>query len=153
MPYESPQELDKLSEEFTEFQLLEDEDIPENVWKLATIVVDEGTNYYRMDVIWHFLSSMRYADNSLKFQRLANIAKLVLVIPHSNAQEERVFSMVRKNKTAFRPSLDPEGTLSSILTIKLANMTSAHSFEPSNGTLKKAKSATYHYNKEHSKTH
>ena len=43
------------------------------------------------------------------------------IIPHSNAEEERVFSMVQKNKTAFRPSLDPKGTQSSILTMKLAN--------------------------------
>ena len=54
--------------------------------------------------------------------------------------------MVRKNKTAFRPSLDPKGTLSSILTIKLSN---DHSSEPNKETLKKAKSATYEYNREH----
>jgi len=36
------------------------------------------------------------------------MSKLILVLPHSNV-EERVFSMVRKNKTAFRPSLDPKG--------------------------------------------
>ena len=45
------------------------------------------------------------------FERLSAVAMLILVIPQSNA-EERVFSMVRKNKTAFRPSLDPKGTLS-----------------------------------------
>jgi hypothetical protein len=36
-------------------------------------------------------------------------------------KEERIFSMVQKHKTAFRASLDPKGTLSSILTVKLAN--------------------------------
>ena len=40
---------------------------------------------------------------------------------HSNAEEERVFSMVTKNKTKFRPSLKLDGTLASILIIKLPN--------------------------------
>ena len=70
---------------------------------------------------------------------------LVLIIPHSNAEEERVFSMVRKNKTAFRPALDPKGTLSSILTIKLAHTEAAHQFEPNKELLKTAKSATRVY--------
>ena len=75
---------------------------------------------------------------------------LVLLIPHSNAQGECIFSMVRKNKTAFRPNLDPKGMLSSILTVKLANNVAAHQFEPTKDLLKTAKSATWKYNKEHS---
>ena len=43
------------------------------------------------------------------------LALLVLTLPHSNVEEERV---VIKNKTKFRPSLKLDGTLSSILTIK-----------------------------------
>ena len=115
LPYESPQELDLLSEEFTEYQLLQDADIPQDIWDKATVAVDEGQAYHRMDVLWHYLSSLRAADNSFRFPRLTCVAKLVLTIPHSNAQEERLFSMVCKNKTAFRPSLDPKGTLSIIL--------------------------------------
>ena len=69
--------------------------------------------------------------------------------PHSNAQEERIFSMVCKNKTAFQPSLDPKGTLSSILTVKLANDMPAYQFEPTKDLLKTAKSTTWKYNKEH----
>ena len=149
MSYGSPHQLEILSEEFTEFQLLEEGHIPERVREAATVFEDKDreVKYYRMDQIWHYLASMKDADESFKFSRLANVAKLVLVLPHSNAQEERVFSMVRKNKTAFRPSLDPKGTLSCILTIKLSNID--HSFEPNKETLKKAKSATYEYNREH----
>ena len=44
---------------------------------------------------------------------------MVLVIHHSNASEEMVFSMVRKNKTSLRPSLALDGTLSSIISVKL----------------------------------
>ena len=84
------------------------------------------------------------------FNQLCQVAKLVLVIPHSNATEKRVFSMVRKNKTAFRPSPDPKGTLSSIITIKLASTEAAHKYEPSKEVLQQAKSATWEYNKAHS---
>uniref|UniRef100_A0A1X7TD97 Uncharacterized protein n=1 Tax=Amphimedon queenslandica TaxID=400682 RepID=A0A1X7TD97_AMPQE len=59
--------------------------------------------------------------------------------------------MVRKNKTAFRPSLDPKGTLSSILTIKLASTEPAHKYEPAKDVIRKAKSATWEYNKAHRK--
>ena len=68
---------------------------------------------------------------------------MVLTIPHSNADEERLFSMVRKNKTAFRPNLDPAGTLSSIPSIKLAAKEPAHCFEPSSDVLVNAKAATW----------
>ena len=44
--------------------------------------------------------------------------------------------MIRKNKTAFRPSLDPKGTLSSILTVKLASTEDSHCYEPSKEVLK-----------------
>ena len=151
LPYESPKELDQLLEEFTDFQMLHDRDIPNDVWDKAIVHQKEEVSYYRMDTVWHHIATMRAPDNTLRFARLSRIAKLTLVIPHSNAQEERVFSMVRKNKTAFRPSLDPKGTLSSILTIKLASTEPAHSFEPAKEVLKKAKSATWEYNKAHSK--
>ena len=48
---------------------------------------------------------MRDPNGALKFQRLATVALLVLTLPHSNAEEERVFSLVTKNKTKFRPSI------------------------------------------------
>lgn len=140
-----------LSEEFTTYQLLQDTDIPKDIWGKAAVAIDEDHTYHRMDVLWHHLASVRAADNSICFPRLTKVAKLVLTIPHSNAQEERLFSMVRKNKTAFRPNLDPKGTLSSILSIKLAAREPAHCFEPSKEILSNAKSATWEYNKAHSK--
>lgn len=106
-------------------------------------MVDDQPCYYRIDVVWSYLSTLKAPDCTLLLPRLSKVAMLVLVIPHSNAQEERVFSMVRKNKTAFRPNLDPKGTLSSILTIKLAQPEPAHKFEPTKELLKEAKSAIY----------
>lgn len=150
LPYSSPQEHDKLGEELIEYQLLDDSEIPESVWKSATIQEDESVTYYRMDVIWHYLANLKAVDGSNRFGRISKVAKLVLILPHSNAKEERIFSMVRKNKTSFRPNLDPSGTLSSILAIKLANDKPAHAFQPPSTMVKKAKSATWDYNKLHS---
>ena len=45
-----------------------------------------------------------------RFGRLSRIAKLVLVLPHSNADAERVFSVVGLNKTKTRNSFALEGT-------------------------------------------
>ena len=75
-----------------------------------------------MDVIWVFLSTKETGDGcKLKFSNLSKVAKLVLTLPHLNAGEERVFSLVRLNKTPYRSSLGLGGTLSSILTVKLHN--------------------------------
>ena len=128
MPYDSPSEHDQLLEEFIDFQLLREDDIPQAVWQEATVVDSDNKNYHRMDVVWQYISNMLAPDGTYRFARMSQIAKLFLTTPHSNAQEERIFSMIRKNKTSFRPSLDPKGTLSSIVTIKLANTEPAHSF-------------------------
>ena len=53
--------------------------------------------------------------------RLSKVAQLALILPHSNAEEKRVFSLINKNKTAFRPYLSLDQTLSSIVAVKLAN--------------------------------
>eukprot|EP00731_Ephydatia_muelleri_P033141 Em0025g97a len=136
-------------EEFTDYQLLMHNAIPSDVWNKAVTDEDEHTTYHRMDIVWHHLSSLKAPDGNPRFNRLSKIAKVVLVIPHSNAQEERIFSMVRKNKTCFRPNLDPKGTLSSILTVKLATKQECHQYEPTKEVQNKAKSATWEYNKQH----
>ena len=57
---------------------------------------DDGTKvtHHWMDMIWGSLQE--------KLPNLSRVALAVLTIPHSNAGEERVFSMIRKNKTDFR---------------------------------------------------
>ena len=87
-----------------------------------------------------------HAENTLLFPRLWKVVRLILTIPHSNAEEERVFSVVRKNKTSFRPRLDPEETLASIVTVKLAmESENVGTFNIPQEVLKAAKSATYKY--------
>ena len=151
LPYTSTSQSDNLGEEFAEYQLLDKEDIPKHVWDDASMKLEEdGSSVYRMDFIWGYLSNMTNANGLPRFGRLAHVAKVVLLIPHSNAGEERVFSMVRKNKTDFRPNLGLDTTLSSLLTVKLATHEPCHKYKPEQSVVKRSKKVTWEYNKEHS---
>ena len=149
LPYETTTELEKIEGEFLDYQLIEKNEIPNELWDSATVKVDETQKYYRMDMIWNCLSSMTNPDGIPRFSRLTRVAKLVLILPHSNASEERVFSMVTKNKTTFRPNLKLDGTLASILTVKLANPEPCHAYEPEKLVLETAKKATMMYKRSH----
>ena len=95
---------------------------------------------------------MKTGDScNLRFFHLSAIARLVLTLPHSNAGEERVFSLVRLNKTPYRSSLGIDGTLSSILTVKMNDIEPCYNFEPTDDMLEKSKKATWEYNKLHQK--
>lgn len=99
------------------------------------------------------IAHMKQPGSSAKrFQHLTRIAEAVLVIPHSNAEEERLFSIVRKNKTDSRSCLGLDGTLSNILAMKLAypeEMTPCYKFRPSDDLLESSKKAASSYNREH----
>ena len=58
---------------------------------------------------------------SLKYCHLATLALNLLTIPASNADSERVFSLVRRIKTEFRSSLATE-TVSSLITCHFNNI-------------------------------
>ena len=97
----------------------------------------------REDVAWRHISQLRYSNG--KHKELGAIVKGILVIPHSNADSERVFSCVRKNRTEFRPPLS-ESTLESLLVEKNSMFASGkvcHNQTYSTQLIRKAKSATY----------
>ena len=145
--------MNKLEEEFLQYQTMCDSDIPMKIWEEALVKEDkddDNNSKYRMDVIWGYLNSVKNIDGKLTFERLAKVSLLVLTIPHSNAEEERLFSLVTKNKTKFRPNLKLDGTLASILTIKLANPQPCYTFEPPQEMIESAKKATVIYNRAHS---
>ena len=124
-------------------------DIPEYVWDFA-LVVNGEIHHHRKDLICTHLKSIKNPDGALKFDYLAQVALLVLTLPHS-VEQERVFSMITKNKTKFRPNLKLDGTLSSILTVKLAITEPCHKYESPKEVLETAKkqhqSTVKHINK------
>jgi hypothetical protein len=87
-----------------------------------------------------------------RFCYLAKVAEPVLILHHSIAGEERLFSMVRKNKTDSRSSLKLDGTLSNLMSMKLhypETTTPSHKWNPEEELLKNTKKATSVYNREH----
>ena len=137
-------EMDKLFEEFIDFKSLSDSELPPGAWE-----VDNGSKEYRIDTLWYHIQQLRsLAENNQRFELLFKIAKLILIIPHSNASIERVFSLVNKNKSAGSDmnQLDIEGSLSSILAVKMERPESqekCYYFKPSDELLNSAKKATY----------
>ena len=69
-------------EEFLDYQAFSNHDIPENIWESAKI----SNNGHQMDVIWDHLKA--------KFPYLTKNDESVLVVPHSNLIEERVFLII-----------------------------------------------------------
>ena len=105
----------------------------------------------RIDIVQNRIGEIIFVDGTKQFKRLFPIAKLILSLPHSNAEEERLFSMVKRNIAAFRPNLDPQETLGSIFTVKLAlKGEKIQRMDILNDILTRAKKATWEYNKAHS---
>ena len=106
-----------------------------------------------MDVLWGYLCSMKTGDGcNLKFKnhkafknRKARFNPTALEC----CQGARIQS--RLNKTPYRCSLSLDGTLSSVLTVKMFNPEPCYKFEPPVDMLEKSKKVTWEYNKEHRK--
>ena len=95
------------------------------------------------------MNGMKNADGTARFPRLSKVAQLALILPHSNAEDERVFSLINENKTAFRPNLSLDRTLSSIVAVKLATPEPCMKFEPPPNIIAMARKATMNYNRAH----
>ncbi|XP_061093937.1 uncharacterized protein LOC133126086 [Conger conger] len=128
LPYHGPEEHDLLGEEFLSYQTM------------PMISLQDETE---MESFWAEMATRKHkVTGANEFERLAAVAKLVLVLPHSNADAERVFSVVGLNKTNIRNSLALDGTLSSIMTIKMADLEPCFKWEPPSDVIKASKKAT-----------
>ena len=91
-------------DQFVNFQTLSEEELPNGALAGAIIWEFEDEdgktqNDYKMDVLWYHLQSMkRPVGNNKRFNILFGVAQIVLLIPHSNAASECLFSFVNKNK-------------------------------------------------------
>ena len=76
---------------------------------------------------------------------------MVLRIIHSNAEEESVFSRVKKNLTPQHVSLELDRTLSSILSFQLNRSVGekCYQYKPSEKVVSRSKKVTREYNQEH----
>ena len=126
--------MDTLYDQFVEYQQVD-------------ASAKELSEFARVDQVWNYLGHLQ-ENSGLKFNLLFEVVKYVLVLPHSNAEEERVFSTVAKNKTTFRSNLSNKTTTPSILTCKtnFFNKTPCYKFVPSPALLRNAKRAASTYN-------
>ena len=117
--------VDTLYEEFIDYQCMNDADIGDEAWEEAKVsdgvkndINEENNSYhYWVDILWWHIAQLCIPGCSVKrFKYLIKLAKLVLIMPHSNAELERLFSIVRKNKTLECSFLKLDGTVSGILT-------------------------------------
>lgn len=136
--------MDSLLEGFREYQLMDDvgDDVRAQISFVETLPDGSNREFMRMYKLWDLCIIS-------KLPLLFRVAAVVLLLPHSNAEEERVSSMVRKNKTDFRASLQSDGSLSSILTVKLNNKDPCHKYELSKQLIEKSKKVAREYNKQH----
>ena len=146
LPFSSAKELEELSLEVSDFNTMDEDELPDSIRQSAKL---NNGGRLRLDVIWGHLQDLLIPDGRMRFPRLFRIALLVLTIPHSNAGEERVFSMIKKNVTATRSCLDQEKTLGSILTIKMESVNYPDGVSLPPNVFVAAKGATKKYNKAH----
>ena len=55
----NPETINLLSEQFLEYQLLNDHDIPGSVWQNACTMDDDRSKYYTVDILWGYISRMK----------------------------------------------------------------------------------------------
>ena len=76
-----------------------------------------------------------------EYKVISQLALTLLLIPHSNAIAERIFSMINHNLTDSMKCLSNDKRLNNLMIIKLADL--ADDFQPSEKLKRKAKSATF----------
>ena len=81
-----------------EYQVMLKGDVPHDIWDEAFVNDISQSDHNRIEMVWGYLRQ--------RFPSLSEITLAILVVPHSNAADKKVFSMIRKNKTEFRSRLD-----------------------------------------------
>ena len=117
-----------------EYAVATDADLP---------AMDDG-----VDAFWSAMASLKTGAGHYKYSTISKLMKTYLLLPNSNADSKRVFSMVNKICTEHRADL-AQDTVAALLSVKVNSRVDPQRFEPSRNELGKAKSATMEYNRLH----
>ena len=103
-------EMDDLTMESSDYRTASDDQLPNF----------DSQSYAAIDHFWVAMAEVHTVTDldTLRFGMLSKLAKVLLVLPHSNADPERLFSMVRKIETELRRNLDPS-TVCDLFSIKV----------------------------------
>ncbi len=135
--------LDVQQEEVLDYKLSPQSDFPD--------VDQEGKERHEDHELcpyWQSVGEMKTLCGTTRFPNLSKLSKCLLALPVSNAETERVFSIVRKIVTDYRSQMD-QSTLCAFISCKVNNdgvcFLDTHTI-----LLKEAKSAPIKYNSAHS---
>ena len=92
------------------------------------------------------MASLKTGAGHYKYSTISKLMKTYLLLPNSNADSKRVFSMVNKICTEHRADL-AQDTVAGVLSVKVNSRVDPQRFEPSRIELGKAKSATMEYSR------
>ena len=73
---------------------------------VSMTMVDAKSKQQKLDEVWSDVVSMNTSLGILRFPEMVKVYAALLCLPHSNADCERTFSMVRKTHTQFRKRWD-----------------------------------------------
>ena len=92
-------DMDSLTMDYLDYRSCTEDELP----------VFDPRSDAAIDHFWADIGDMKTVANleTLRFGKLSQLAKVLLVLPHSNADPERLFSMVRKIYTELRRQMDP----------------------------------------------
>ena len=107
------EKLDDLDLEWREFRLV-------NITDLESFDVDQ---------FWNEVACLKKVDGQVRFPILPHFMKCLLVLPHSSASAERVFSQLTLIKTKQRNRIGNE-LLNSLLTVKCNIRSPCYDFKP-----------------------
>ena len=125
-------DAEQLKEEYEDFQLL-----GEN----AITLVEDGESR-PIDHVWTDILALKTPLGVVRFLLMATVMAPLLSLPHSNADDERLFSILRKVHTEACHSLNAD-TITAYLQCKLNINSCCYELKVSDEMLKLAKSATH----------
>ena len=124
------EEKAKLREEFMDYCTSE---IPPHL-------TETSTQEMSIDTYWHKIGELKDDSGELKYRLLSKLAKSILIIPHGNADVERIFSHMGLNKTKVRNSLGVD-TLTALLRLQYNVKEPCFSFKPTQVMVSRCRNA------------
>jgi hypothetical protein len=130
---ESGGDQDVLMDQYQDYQMASMEDLP---------TLEPGG---RMDKFWFKMEKeVVCTTGQPRFQAISRLALVALSLPHSNADAERSFSMLKKIQTDTRENLSAR-TVHALMTTKINVDSPCHDFVPPSTMLKLVRKACSEY--------
>ena len=107
-----PESYDVLEEEVLDYKLSPPSDFPD--------IDKEGKEDHKLCFYWQSVSEMKTLCGTTRFPNLSKLFKCLLALPVSNAETERIFSIIRKIVTDYHSQMD-QSSLCALISCKVNN--------------------------------